>query len=50
MSKDGQTDKIKPIYPLSNFVEVGGIKIASDIQAGYACKSTKYGQIILGYQ
>ena len=26
LSTDGQTEKVKPVYPFSNFVEDGGIK------------------------
>ena len=47
---DRQMDNVKPVYPFSNFLEVGGIKIVSDIQAVHACKIRKRGQNILGYQ
>ena len=27
LSTDGQTDKVKPVYPPFNFVEAGGVTI-----------------------
>ena len=46
---DGQAETS---IPSSNFIEVGGIKIVSDIQAVYiyAWKIRSCGQNILGYQ
>ena len=44
---DGQAETS---IPPSNFIEVGGIKIVSDIQAVYAWKIRRCGQNILGYQ
>ena len=47
--RDGQTDKLKPVYPFQLRWN-GGYKIVSDIQAVFACKIRKWGQDILGYQ
>ena len=37
LSTDGQTDKVKPVYPPFNFVEVGGITTNLIIMAGCWC-------------
>ena len=43
MSRDGQTDKVKPVYPPFNFFEAGSIKT---FKMQHSCAFTKIMSIV----